>query len=221
MNKDPKAVKQKPAAKQGLVKVELAKKEEEIVIELSKKQKAQKNRAILAIVFLVILLVLPPLLRGLDVSYKPKQVKRVRATEVDVHTLFCNSHTEEEDYKSIIEVTGKYVDSHVVQTKIVYNFTDKENNLKADLDPETLDLSEYNKISALKSKAVTATKETNTYTIDINYEEDGDLLENALLKNYVHDLMQQKKYFENNEASCSLQKQSSVVINKEVWVDKR
>lgn len=221
MNKKAKTPKAAPSPKQGLVKVELAKKEEDIVIELTKEQKQAKNRAIIAIVFLVVLLALPPLLRGLDMNYKPKQVKRIRATEVDVHTLFCNRVVEHEDHTSIIEITGRYVDTQIVQGKIVYSFTDEENNLAADIDPEILELDEYNKLSAIKSDAVKATEENKSYIIDINYEDDEALLKNAQLKKYTQSLTQQKTAFEKDGASCSIQKQSPVVIDKEVWVDKR
>ncbi len=230
MNNDPNANKPvqhtapvAPAAPKGApapVKVELSK-EEDIVVELSPKDKKKKNMTFVAIGFCVLMLFVPFLLRALDPSYVPKKVEKLVKAEVDVEMLNCSITSQSDKNKRLFEISSKYVDSKVVSSKFKYSFSDINDNVNEQLDPSTFDLDEYNKILLIKSNAISKQQQGNSYTIDVDYEKDEAIKKISPLTNHNKDLGPQKKIYEDKDAGCSINKQPSVTIEKIILVEKK
>ncbi len=221
MNNDPNtkpAVPQVPAPPAPPVKVGLAK-EEDIVVELSPKDKLKKQMAFVAIGVLVLFIFLPFLLR-LDPNYEPKMVEKLVEKKVRVDVLTCTFTTQNDLNKRDFQITSKYVDSKVVNSKFVYNFTDLSNNNAAELDKEEFDLEEYNKILLIKSKAITKLEQGNSFTVDVDYEKDPKIKNMSPLNKHNKDLTSQVKIYEKEQPLCQISKQPEVVIEKVILVEK-
>lgn len=194
--------------------------ENEFNVELSPKDKRKKTIAIVAIVFVVLLIFAPFLLRKLDSNYKPKQVKKLVSTKVKVFILSCSSSSQNENNKKDLLIQSKYVDSKISTFKMEIKFSDLSGNNSVTLEKDKLDLEEYNEILKNNSSAINKQEQGNNYTISIDFSKDEDLKTKKVLNKHTKALSPQKKLYENAEMECQEISQADEVIEKYIDVDK-
>lgn len=181
------------------------KKEKVVKDEQTKKDDTKKMYAYLGIAFFSLMMFVPTIIRTLDPEYDPEGPAKEVEVVVKLQQMKCEKTTARENYTLVESIVSNYEDGFAINTNINYKYLPNVgSNNQIDIDKLEEDMSEFNKISAIKKDGITTSDDTaNEYVVYLDYKKNPELKSDETLTVHARKLDIQSDNYKELGYSCS------------------